>query len=166
MFSRQWRKITRRSFLDWFIGSSIFATLSGILSTAIAVVLPPRRTNISGDEWIQVATTDELPPLAHKKVVYNGRPVYIINTGRDYIALSAICTHLGCIVHMKGDSSACNQNMPPNIIHCICHAGVYDIWGNVVSGPPPRPLPRYQLRITDKMIYLGGLMEGERLYSG
>ena len=164
MVSRWLSQITRRSFLDWLIGGSLFATLSGVFATAVAFLLPPAGATGSSEEFIKVAATDELPPKAHKKVIYHGKPVYLINTGSEYIALSAICTHLGCIVHMKGDAAACQQEMPPDVIHCVCHAGVFDVHGNVVSGPPPRPLPRYRLRITGNIIYLGGLMEGERLY--
>jgi Rieske Fe-S protein len=51
---------------------------------------------------------------------------------------SDICTHLGCRVSWHADQK-----------HYIspCHDGHFDIMGNVVSGPPPRPLDEYMTRI-------------------
>lgn len=53
----------------------------------------------------------------------------------EWVALGAVCTHLGCTV----------QYQPAlNRIHCACHGGVYDSrTGANISGPPPRPLTRY-----------------------
>jgi cytochrome b6-f complex iron-sulfur subunit len=58
--------------------------------------------------------------------------VIVVRTPQGFRAYSAICTHLGCIV-------AWNEQRRQ--IDCPCHAGVFDISGRVVSGPPPRPLP-------------------------
>ena len=53
-------------------------------------------------------------------------------------ALDAICTHLSCTVqYMKDDQ----------YILCACHNGKYDLNGNVISGPPPRPLKQYDVTI-------------------
>ena len=56
-----------------------------------------------------------------------------------WVALSAVCTHLGCTV----------QYEPPlNRIHCACHGGVYDPYtGANVSGPPPRPLRKFKVAV-------------------
>ena len=55
-------------------------------------------------------------------------------------ALNAVCTHEGCLVqYLPGES----------IIWCACHNGRYDLDGRVISGPPPKPLARYEVK-TDK----------------
>ncbi len=51
---------------------------------------------------------------------------------------SAICPHLQCPVQYKADTSQ---------IWCACHNGFYDLAGNVVSGPPPRPLERFKVNV-------------------
>ena len=53
-------------------------------------------------------------------------------------AFSAVCTHLDCTVQFKGDTSQ---------LWCACHNGTYDLGGNVVSGPPPRPLERFVVNV-------------------
>lgn len=56
-----------------------------------------------------------------------------------WIALGAVCTHLGCTVQYQAAQ---------NRIHCACHGGVYDPrTGANVSGPPPRPLKKYSVKV-------------------
>jgi len=65
-------------------------------------------------------------------------------------AYSAVCTHLGCTVkYIKED----------NIIACPCHNGKYDPQsGEVISGPPPRPLPQINLMVeTNGDVYAVGV---------
>ncbi len=75
--------------------------------------------------------------------------VYVDTTdGKAFTVLSNTCTHLGCPV--RWDSGR-------NSFLCPCHNGVYDRKGNVVSGPPPRPLDRYQTKVEDgKLLIMGG----------
>jgi cytochrome b6-f complex iron-sulfur subunit len=53
-------------------------------------------------------------------------------------ALSAICSHLHCI--LQWDEAGQN-------ILCPCHDGAFDRNGNVLSGPPSRPLRRFPIEI-------------------
>jgi cytochrome b6-f complex iron-sulfur subunit len=55
--------------------------------------------------------------------------------------MSAVCTHLGCITGWKSDEG---------IIACPCHGSRYDKEGNVIAGPAPRPLQRFQISLGDK----------------
>jgi Rieske Fe-S protein len=56
---------------------------------------------------------------------------YIQRKGSDKVlAISAGCTHLGCIV---------TWDEGQQIFKCPCHDGRFDAEGNVLSGPPPAP---------------------------
>ena len=58
-----------------------------------------------------------------------------------WVALSAVCSHLGCTVQYEVDQ---------NRIHCACHGGVYDPrTGANVSGPPPKPLKKFNVTVGD-----------------
>ena len=61
-------------------------------------------------------------------------------TEKDVRVFSDICTHL-----------ACRVNWHPDVQHYIspCHDGHFDIAGNNVSGPPPRPLDEFVTKIED-----------------
>jgi cytochrome b6-f complex iron-sulfur subunit len=58
-----------------------------------------------------------------------------------WVALTAVCTHLGCTVQYEPQM---------NRIHCACHGGVYDPrTGANVSGPPPKPLKIFKAAVSD-----------------
>jgi cytochrome b6-f complex iron-sulfur subunit len=62
--------------------------------------------------------------------------IIVINTGEAFIALSAVCTHQGCMVgYDHGDG-----NLP-----CPCHGSVFSITGSVLEGPADSPLKTYEL---------------------
>lgn len=58
----------------------------------------------------------------------------------DFVAFAVNCTHLGCPVRWLPDAQ---------LFMCPCHGGVYNGDGRVAAGPPPKPLPRYQVRIRE-----------------
>jgi Rieske Fe-S protein len=59
----------------------------------------------------------------------------------EVVAFSQKCTHLGCVVYYEPDEDRW---------HCPCHEGNFDTrTGNVISGPPTRPLGRIDLEVRD-----------------
>lgn len=57
---------------------------------------------------------------------------------QKFIAFSVDCTHLGCPVRWLPDA---------NLFMCPCHGGVFYANGDVASGPPPKPLTQYPVRV-------------------
>jgi cytochrome b6-f complex iron-sulfur subunit len=88
-----------------------------------------------------------IPSGEAKNFVFRNAPAVIINRPeKGFIALSRTCTHLGCLVeyhHLK-------QRMV-----CPCHAGSFDLEGNVMSGPPPKSLTSIPFRIEGENIVIG-----------
>ena len=72
--------------------------------------------------------------------------VLVRKKGGQLVALSAVCTHLGCIVQWEKDKQD---------FLCPCHAGHYSPDGEVTAGPPPRPLPRLPFAVADGAITVG-----------
>ena len=67
------------------------------------------------------------------------RVVYLVKTGPQQVrAIDSTCTHLGCRTRFNPES---------RLIECPCHGGVYDTTGQVVSGPPPKPLTEIPARV-------------------
>jgi cytochrome b6-f complex iron-sulfur subunit len=64
--------------------------------------------------------------------------VYIIRGPAGFTALSAICTHLGCITQW-------NQGL--NLIACPCHGSQFTMDGTVQHGPAPGPLQHFSIRL-------------------
>jgi len=77
-------------------------------------------------------------------------PCLLVRTGdTEFVAFSQVCTHLSCAVIPRPEE---------NIFLCPCHEGKFNLrTGNVVAGPPRRPLPRIDLEIRNSEIYAIGV---------
>jgi Rieske Fe-S protein len=71
--------------------------------------------------------------------------VYVVRRNDSYKVFSNVCTHMMCPVHWD---DALHQFL------CPCHGGLYDINGQNVGGPPPKPLPEYVHRIEGTTLYV------------
>lgn len=149
----QWRKefpypwdeddiVTRRDTLHFLLaGSGALFLATGVL--AILGNLP------SGNNVQSVAVAKVGELAENKWKVFNFPDQYaqgiLINLpGKGLVAYSDVCTHLSCSVLYQGDGT----------LHCPCHEGLFDArTGDVLAGPPTRPLPLIQLAIQDGTIY-------------
>lgn len=146
-------KLDRRSFLKK--ACNLFSLIG--LFTAVVLYLFyifPKHGRKKKLVYVYACEEDELPILGVKQYIIdyplNGKlvtkKIFIVNTGKELFALSAVCTHLGCLV---------SWYRPENRFRCPCHSGQYDIRGNVVAGPPPMPMKRLPLKIEYKRVNIG-----------
>jgi len=63
-----------------------------------------------------------------------------------YVALSATCTHQACTI-----TGYSNQDYV-----CPCHGSMYSTSGQVLSGPAPRALARYQTQLSGNLLTITG----------
>jgi Rieske Fe-S protein len=152
--------ISRRKFLSvatWAIGGVIGVAL-GI--PAIAYIFGPALKEEEAQTWIRVGSASKVelgaPTLFKVKIerktgwVVNEEEisVYVLtDNGRDFVAMSSICTHLGCRVRWISDQEQ---------FFCPCHNAAFDKSGSVLSGPPPRPLDRYEVKVEDDQLFILG----------
>jgi len=137
--------MNRRSFLKTtlaFLGSITF--LSFLFSFFKYLTTIPARATSSDKVVIR---KNEIPSGDARDFVYQNAAAIVINRpDKGFIAFSRACTHLGCLVVFdKGRQK----------LQCPCHAGTYDLEGNVVSGPPPKPLTPIPLKIEGDSIIIG-----------
>jgi len=130
--------IPRRSFLNWFLGSSFGALCVAVVYPIVRFVSPPRIPEAATNQIEGGLTNDPvLLDKGFKIVRFGAEPVILVRAGEtDFRAFSATCTHLDCIVGFAKDKNA---------IGCNCHGGQYDLTGRNVGGPPPRPLTPFQV---------------------
>jgi Rieske Fe-S protein len=132
----------------------------GIGIPAIAYIIAPALKRAESQGWIRLGAASKveigIPTLFKTKIeretgwITNETElsIYIITeNGRDFAAFSNICTHLGCRVRWNADQGQ---------FFCPCHNAVFDKSGNVVAGPPPRPLDRYEINVVDDQLYVLG----------
>lgn len=154
------KQITRREFSSiaiWAIGGLITV---GIGLPAIAYIVGPALERSATDEWIRLGAASKvelgLPTLFKVKIqrksgwIVNDEELSIYirtDDGRTFTAMSNVCTHLGCRVRWAADRKQ---------FFCPCHNGVFDQEGNVLSGPPPKPLNRYEVKVEDGQLSIRG----------
>ena len=137
--------LTRRLFLNF----ALFGTLAGFVVAAlypIARFLWPVSESQQGGSQALSVPLSELAPGKAKFVRFRGGPLVIVRTENAAYALSAVCTHLGCIVKWEEENKR---------LFCPCHAAIFDVNGNVLGGPAPRPLPSFQAKIVGDRIMVG-----------
>jgi cytochrome b6-f complex iron-sulfur subunit len=82
-----------------------------------------------------------------KEIVLGNTPAIIINVpDKGFVAVSRVCTHLGCLVQYDKKEKR---------LLCPCHAGVFDLEGKVLSGPPPKPLETIPLKVEGGILLIG-----------
>jgi cytochrome b6-f complex iron-sulfur subunit len=62
---------------------------------------------------------------------------------KGFLAFSAVCTHLNCIVRW---------NELKKVFECPCHGATFNAVGEVLEGPPPRPMDIYPIEIVEDKI--------------
>lgn len=155
-------QLSRRNFLAIATGT-IGAVIGVVIAIpAVAYVIGPALKRKTSENWVRLGPTSKVelgtPTLFKTTIerqtgwIVTGEElsIYVLTEdGRDYIALSNICTHLGCRVRWITDQGQ---------YFCPCHNAAFDKIGLVVSGPPPRPLDRYETKVEDDQLYilLGG----------
>jgi Rieske Fe-S protein len=125
--------VNRRRFLDAILGTGFVSTIAAMVYPVWRYLIPP----VSGEPATQsviAAQAAAVKPNSGLVFKFGSKPALLIRTPEGELqAFNAVCTHLECTVQYKADTST---------IWCACHNGMYDLQGNVISGPPPRPLER------------------------
>jgi cytochrome b6-f complex iron-sulfur subunit len=129
--------LTRRALLDLFAGALVVATAAGAVGAVAAFASPPHGRREDVDE-IDAASLAELKAQGAIRFRFGREPCILVMEGGAIHALSLVCTHLGCLVEW---SPAQHR------LTCPCHRAVFGIEGNVIEGPPPRPLRTFNTAV-------------------
>jgi cytochrome b6-f complex iron-sulfur subunit len=95
----------------------------------------------AGAAWMPVMAAAAVPDGAALRFSTGAVEGFVVNQGGRYQALSAVCTHLGCILQQAGADR----------LSCPCHRTAFGLDGSVRShqlspAPPPLPLLRTRVR--------------------
>ena len=136
------------------LGAAVAVTLGSV--AAITTVGPTE--SAAAEKWVPVGRIADLPQRKVTTVLLNyetrsgiysqtvSKPVIVSRLSDEIICYKTSCPHLGCTVHFENQSDQ---------FRCACHGGTFDRGGNVIAGPPPRALDRYQHKIEgDQLLVL------------
>jgi len=126
-------RLTRRSFMGWggavFIGVASLATFLVVLFRMVFPSLPPGKSG-----RFKIGRSSEFPIGTIK--YFKNDQVYVFSDAEGLYAISAVCTHLGCVVNKEEAGFT-----------CPCHGSRYGLDGNVLKGAAPRDLPWYRISL-------------------
>ena len=126
--------------IEIFLGGGLLASFASFIYPVLRYLVPPAMANLGGDEVV-AAKLGDLKPNSGKIFRFGSRPgLLILNSDGTYRALSATCTHLGCLTVWKPELG---------IIACPCHGSKFKRDGTKIAGPAPRPLPWLKMWLTD-----------------
>jgi len=136
----------RRGFLLWT--SRAFIGLWGVagLGVIAAYLRPPGKGHRVAERLVRVGPLEELRIGDARLVRHGTTPFFVVRPDAErVIALSAVCTHVRCILGYDRERRS---------LVCPCHDGRFDLSGNVLAGPPPRPLRTYEVAVRAGDVYV------------
>ena len=141
----------------------LWAAISAALGlpALIYLLFPPKAQK--PDEWIEIGDVGRLAPnspveLTYRrtrvdgwKVISEKSTAWVVKTADDKVtAFGPQCTHLGCAYHWDDGKDQ---------FLCPCHTSLFSIEGKVLGGPAPRPLDRYETKVSGGKLLLGKLRD-------
>jgi cytochrome b6-f complex iron-sulfur subunit len=129
------KPISRRRFMAyaWIMAAAV--VIGELIGGTIAFLWPRRKGPRVETVFIAGKVTDfkvgEVIPFRKERT-------FILRTEGGFLAISAVCTHLHCIV---------NWNEMLKKFECPCHGAKFNQNGEVLEGPPPRPLDLHKLQV-------------------
>ena len=145
--------LSRNDFVKFTVGA-VGAVIGAVVGLpAIDYLISPALKIRKIDAWVQLGKLENYPIgvptlFTFTRTIVNGWEktvnsygVYVLHKSEsEVVVFSNVCTHLACRVSWKEDAQE---------YICPCHDGRFNINGDVVKAPPPRPLDKYETKIED-----------------
>jgi len=151
-------QLDRRDFVKMvmaFVGS-LMGIILGL--PLVSYLISPALRAQEEDDWVQLGVLKNYPmgvPTLYNfnRTKVNGWEKTVISYGiyvwrkseTELVVFSNVCTHLSCRV---------SWHTEVNEYICPCHDGHFGIDGEVLEGPPPRSLDKYEYKIQDGNILI------------
>jgi Rieske Fe-S protein len=136
----------RRTLVNWLLATSAGAFLVSALYPLTRYLVPPKGGESAAASVTLAIKPDEVKPNSGQIFKFGSRPGILVRTPAGELrAFSAVCTHLNCTVQYRQDVSR---------IWCACHNGHFDLNGQNVAGPPPKPLETYAVNVRGSQIVI------------
>ena len=135
---------SRRGFVNWFLGLSGVAFFLSAIYPLARYLVPPKAGESAAATVTLGIKPGEVRPNTGQVFKFGNRPAILVRTPAGELrAFSAVCTHLNCTVQYRADLSH---------IWCACHNGHFDLNGQNIAGPPPRPLEAFVVNVRGAQI--------------
>lgn len=149
--------LSRRQFLNTVVGA-LGAVITGVIAVPVAGYFldPALRGKAGTASWVKLTPMSEVGAsptaftISAEKI--NGfmkenvqATIFAWTENGQPVAMTNVCTHLGCPVAWTPSDSE---------FHCPCHGSIFDKEGQVVHGPAPKALPRFDTKVENGDLYV------------
>ncbi|MGB9628484.1 MAG: ubiquinol-cytochrome c reductase iron-sulfur subunit [Thermodesulfobacteriota bacterium] len=132
--------ISRRRFIIYpWLGA--IAVVIGELIAGTFAFLWPKKKEAKGEKIFIAGKVNDFK--VGEVVYFRKERAYVQRLEQGFLAFSAVCTHLRCVV---------NWNDVQKRFECPCHGAKFNRNGEVLEGPPPRPLDLLKLKIVEEKL--------------
>lgn len=150
-------EVDRRSFF-----ARATAAIAGFIALVLSIpfagyIISPGLKRMKRD-WADAGSTEGLAVIEPRELSYitttvdgwlpstGMRSVWVVKQADGgMVVYSPICTHLGCAYRWEAEKRR---------FRCPCHDSVFDLGGNVLSGPAPRPLDRLPAKVEKDRLWV------------
>ena len=137
----------------------LWAVIGASLAAPALVYLffPPKARK--AEEWVEVADAGQLSLKSPEEVVFRHNRIdgWKVNSEKatawvvkmsdnEFVAFAPQCTHLGCAYRWDEQKQS---------FLCPCHTSTFSMDGRVLSGPAPRPLVRFEVKVEKGKLKIG-----------
>ena len=126
---------TRREFLNEAAATALGIAAVGSMIVTYGYLSP--NVLFEPPTTFRAGNPDLYPP--NSVTFLEDQQVYVVRTENGFYAVSAVCTHLGCVTQWKPELG---------LIACPCHGSKFKPDGTKIEGPAPRPLPHFAISLT------------------
>ena len=151
-------EVGRRRFLSGLIGVVAGAVTALVGLPAIGYLISPGVKRQNEEKWLTLGPISTLTPGVPTGFPYSrkikdgwveatqtGVAYAVTHDGENVKAYSNVCTHLSCRVAWDDER---------NGFFCPCHDALFDVDGEIVKGPPPRPLDQFETKIDNGQLQI------------
>lgn len=128
------KKLSRREFLK--LGINSLLSLSGVLGLGGLIRFLSFEMDPAAPSQYDLGPATDFPQGSRIMLTYI--PAVILHRDDGFLALSLVCTHLGCTVGQLGDG-----------YECPCHGSRFDADGLVARGPASSPLKKLRVEVNE-----------------
>lgn len=131
--------LERRGVLVWLVRGFLALWAPAAAGVAASFLKAPSTETRPGERQLRAGPLSKLALGDARFVRHGTEPVYVVRISEaQVVAVSAICTHLRCVL---------KWNRETGTFQCPCHDGSFDRGGNVLSGPPKKPLRQFPAEV-------------------
>jgi menaquinol-cytochrome c reductase iron-sulfur subunit len=155
--------VSRRTFLRHAYEVAAISSFMGIVVgvPVIGYLTSPLRVAQQQGEWVTLGQAADFAAAPQPRVVQftltrqdgwievkKAGTCWVVPDGDNLTVFNGRCTHLGCAYSWQTEGEDANE------FHCPCHDGIFNRAGQVIGGPPPRPLDTLETKVENGELWV------------